>query len=77
MKRRFGIRAVGAALLAVLTLAVVFWPQRFSDFAQTDQAEFLCVAAFDRRVGMEHYEVNGPSEELDRALAPLGHGRLW
>lgn len=77
MRNKRSGRIPGVVLLAAFTLAVLFWPRKFSRFAHTDQAEALYVSAFDKRAGMSRYDAAVQPEEMDQVLTLLNHGRLW
>lgn len=78
MKRQFHSRAIGAVLLTALTLAVVFWPQKFSGFAHTDRAEaqYMFVYTHDSGSSVPYYSAEVQPEEMERVLALLNDGRL-
>lgn len=79
MRDKAGNRTLGVVLLAALTITVIFWPQKFSDYAHTDRTEarFMLVIAWDSGARRQYANGEIQPEEMERILSLLNDGRLY
>lgn len=78
MKTRWSGRFPGVLLLALFTCAVIFWPQKFSDFAHTDRTEASYMFVYTHVSGSDaaYHSAEIQPEEMERVLRLLNDGRL-